>query len=124
MDDDGDWSTYTGWENLVSLTHLAFACYAFAGPEEIVRLMRTLPTLQYVALGYYRSSNQFEDDVNATVAATVNNIPHTRAEWGVQVVFLGRIPEYDWERGARGQGDFWGVVEREVKRGLRDKEVD
>jgi hypothetical protein len=24
MDDDGDWSTYAGWENLVSLTHLAF----------------------------------------------------------------------------------------------------
>lgn len=120
MDDDGDWSTYAGWETLTSLTHLAFAYYASAGPEEIIRLMQTLPTLQYVALGYYRGSDVYGDYVDTANAwTTVNNNPHTRAEWGVRVVFLGRIPECDWERGARGQGDFWDVVEGEVKRGLR-----
>jgi hypothetical protein len=31
---------------------------------------------------------------------------------------LGEIPEYDWERGARGEGDFWDIVEEEVERRL------
>jgi hypothetical protein len=113
MDDDEDWPTYAGWETLTSLTHLAFASYAFAGPEEIIRLMGTLPTIQYVALGYY--CDQYGDYVDTTG----NNSPHTRAEWGGRVVFLSGIPPNDWERGARGQGDFWDVVEREVKRGFQ-----
>jgi hypothetical protein len=108
-----------GWETLASLTHLAFSCYAFAGPEEIIRLMCTLPTIQYVALGYYRGCDQYGDHVDSTDDTS----PHTRAEWGERVVFLSGIPPNDWERGARGQGDFWDVVEQEVKRGLQERSV-
>ncbi|KIL66965.1 hypothetical protein M378DRAFT_159896 [Amanita muscaria Koide BX008] len=34
------------------------------------------------------------------------------------------IPQYDWERGARGKGDFWNLVEREVERRLEEGSVD
>ena len=42
----------------------------------------------------------------------------------MRVVFLSEIPEHDWERGARGGGDFWDVVEQEVKRRLDEVSVD
>lgn len=32
------------------------------------------------------------------------------------VVFMNGIPQDDWGRGVRGQGDFWHVVEWEVER--------
>jgi hypothetical protein len=72
--------------------------------------MKTLPTVRYVALGSYRGGEQYK-----YVCATVNDNPHIRAAWGVRVVFFGEIPELDWERGARGEGDFWDIVEREVE---------
>ncbi|KAF8961356.1 hypothetical protein BDZ97DRAFT_1207800 [Flammula alnicola] len=116
-DDDDDWPTYAGWETLASLTHLAFACSG--PPEKIMQLMQTLPTVRYVALGSYHGGERYK-----YAYATVNNSPHIRAAWGVRVVFLGEIPQYDWERGARGEGDFWDVVEQEVERRLKEGSVD
>jgi hypothetical protein len=113
-DEGDDWHTYAGWETLTSLTHLAFAC---AGPPETLHLMQKLPTVQYVALGSYRGGGGHK-----YTYARVNNEPHIRAAWGVRVVFLLELPEYDWERGARGEGDFWDVVEREVARRLVELE--
>jgi hypothetical protein len=108
--DDDDYAAYPFWETLSSLTHLAFAC---ASPEIIMPLMQRLPAVQYVALGSHRGY-----EGNKFAVATVNNRPHIRAAWRVRVVFLGEIPEYDWERGARGEGDFWDIVEEEVERRL------
>ncbi|KAJ6624081.1 hypothetical protein B0H10DRAFT_2008415 [Mycena sp. CBHHK59/15] len=117
-DDDDDWPTYAGWETLVSLTHLAFAC---SGPPETTKqLIQTLPTVRYVALGYYSSGERY----NKYVDAIVDNGHHIRAAWGVRVVFFSVIPRYDWERGARGEGDFWDLVEREVERRLEEGSVD
>ena len=42
-DDANKWLTYVSWEALTSLTHLAFY---FAEPEETIRLIQTLPTVQ------------------------------------------------------------------------------
>jgi hypothetical protein len=39
-------------------------------------------------------------------------------------VLFPEIPQYDWERGARDEGDFWDLVEREVKRRLKDGLVE
>ncbi|KIM37223.1 hypothetical protein M413DRAFT_31147 [Hebeloma cylindrosporum] len=113
MDDDEDWCRYAGWETLVNLTHIAFACYSYAGREAIAWLLQKLPTIRYVAFIYYHVDNAYEYYINAN-----NSPPHTRPEWGARVVFLSGIPQSDWERGARGQGDFWDVVERLVQRGL------
>ena len=114
LTDDGDyWPAYEGWENLTSLTHLAFA---FAGPDETIPLVQTLPAIQYVALGYYCSGERYK-----YAEIEVDNSPHIRAAWGgVRVVLLSEIPAHDWERGARGGGDFWDVVEQEVKRRLEE----
>jgi len=111
-DEAEDLSTYPGWETLSSLTHLAFAC---AFPEITMLLIQRLPAVRYVALGSYKG-RKYAD-------ATVNNNPHIRAAWGVRVVFLGEIPEHDWERGARGEDDFWDLVEQEVERRLEEGSV-
>ena len=113
---DEDWAFYTGWENLASLTHLAFAC---ASPPQVVQLMQKLPSVRYVALGHYCSGERYK-----YADVTVNNEPHIRRAWGIRVVFLREIPEYDWERGARGEGDFWNVVEQEVERRLGEGSLD
>lgn len=114
---DEYWDFYAGWENLTNLTHLALACSGT--PSQVWQLMQKLPTVRYVALGHYSSGEQYKyTDVK------VNNEPHIRRAWGALVVFLGEIPEYDWERGARGEGDFWNVVEREVERRLGEGSVD
>ncbi|KJA20418.1 hypothetical protein HYPSUDRAFT_203734 [Hypholoma sublateritium FD-334 SS-4] len=111
-DDDENWPFYTGWETLVSLTHLAFAC---CSPELLAPVMQVLPVIRYVALGHYRGGEQYR-----YADVVVNNSPYIRAAWGVRVVFLSEIPRADWERGARGGGDFWDVVEEEVERRLQD----
>ena len=110
-DEDDDWVTYLGWENLSSLTHLAFACAS--SPEKTTSLIKRLPAVRYVALGHYRwdESRKYSD-------ATINKSPHIREAWGVWIVFLSEIPAHDWERGARGEGDFWDLVEEEVDRRL------
>lgn len=107
-DDDDDWPTYAGWETLVSLTHLALACSG--PPEKALPLIQTLPSIQYVALGHYCGGERYK-----YAETTVNNHFHIRAAWGSRVVFLSDIPQSDWERGARGEGDFWDLVEREVE---------
>ena len=43
---------------------------------------------------------------------------------GVRVVHLGEIPTHDWERGARGEGDFWDTLEQEVERRLEEGSVN
>ncbi|KAF8626703.1 hypothetical protein AX15_004727 [Amanita polypyramis BW_CC] len=115
-DDDDDWPSYIGWETLTSLTHLALTC---SGPPETVKqLMQTLPSIRYVALGYYGSERY---NYAETV---VDNRPHFRAAWGTRIVVLSLISRYDWVRGARGEGDFWEVVEREVERRLQEGSAD
>jgi len=114
-DEEEDWSTYPGWETLSNLTHLALACSG--SPETTMQLMQSLPAIRYVALGHYYASRKYAD-------ATINNCPHIRAAWGVRVVHLGEIPTHDWERGARGEGDFWDIVEQEVEGRLEGESVD
>jgi len=114
-DEAEDWSTYAGWETLTSLTHLAFSCSC---PEDIIQVIQTLPTVQYVAVGHYCCRERYKH-----AHVTVNNSPHIRAAWSVRVVVLSMIPEYDWERGARGEGDFWDLVERELERRLEEGSV-
>jgi hypothetical protein len=84
-----------------------------------LQLIQTLPTVRYVALGHYCCGERYK-----YADAAVNNSPHIRAAWGVRVVVLSEIPEYDWERGARGEGDFWDLVEQEVERRLEEGSVD
>ncbi len=67
------------------------------------------------ALGYYHGDEKYR-----YADVVVNNSPHFRAAWGVRVVALGNLPRSDWKRGARGEGDFWNVVEDEVERRLQD----
>ena len=114
LDEYDDWPAYAGWGNLTSLTHLAFSC---ASPDETRSLVQTLPAIQYVALGHYCRGERYNE-------TEVDNSPHIREVWGVRAVFFWKIPEHDWERGARGGGDFWDVVEREVKRRLEDVSAD
>ena len=114
-DDENQWPTYVGWETLTSLTHLAFY---FAEPEEIMRLIQTLPTIQYVAIGHYDDS-----EMCRFAHATVNNSAQVREICGARVVFLSGISRNDWERGARGEGDFWDLVEQETKRRLEAESV-
>lgn len=116
-DDDEDWPTYEGWETLVSLTHLALACSG--PPEQTLPLIQALPSIQYVALGHYGSSERYK-----YAEAAINDDFHLRAAWGVRVVIFSRIPQNDWERGARGEGDFWNLVEREVEKRLGERPVD
>jgi len=81
-----------------------------------MQIIQTLPTIQYLALGYYRSGEE-----HRYMTTTVNNAPHTRARYPVRVVFLSEMSIYDWDRGARGEGDFWDVVEQEVQRCLAEE---
>lgn len=105
--DDEMWPFYTGWEHLGRLSHIALACRG--SPAQLERVMQALPAVQYVALCHCYASNRYIyiDAVN-------------RAGWGVRVVVLAHISNSDWERGARGKGDFWDGVEDEVERRLRD----
>lgn len=112
-DDCKDWRTYTGWEALSSLTHLAFASSIF--PQQTPPLILRLPVVRYLAIGRYLSDERYK-----YADSVVDNKPHTRATWGVRVVVFESISTYDWERGARGEGDFWDVVEREVERRLKE----
>ena len=105
-EDDEMWQFYTGWEHLSRLSHFALACRG--SPWELDRVVQALPAIRYVALCHYYASNR-DDYINFV----------NQAVWGVHVVFLARIPFSDWERGARGQGDFWDEVEDEVERRLR-----
>ena len=68
-----------------------------------------LPTVQNVSVGHYDNSERYK-----FADATINQIPDTKATWGVRVVLFPEIPQCDWERGARGEGDFWDLVKREV----------
>ena len=114
-DDDGDWPDYKGWEKLTKLTHLAFAC-AYS-PRQTNKILKMLPTVRYVALGFYRGGKQYE-----YAYATVDpNISSYIAAWDVRVVVLLELSLRDWERGARGMGDFWDLVEREVERRLEGR---
>lgn len=114
-DDDTNWPFYTGWEHLARLSHLALACSG--SPAQLEQVVQALPVVRYVALGRYhypagcQPQYQYADIV-------VNSSPHIEVAWGVRVVILANIPHYDWERGARGSGDFWGVVEDVVERRL------
>ncbi|KAF8626700.1 hypothetical protein AX15_004724 [Amanita polypyramis BW_CC] len=110
---DPYWSNFPGWENLTSLTHLAFV---YTGTRKrVAHLMKTLPGIQYVAIGSYD-----EDQYKKYTGAVVNNNPPFGTAWGVRVVFLSELPTDDWERGVKGQGDFWDVVEQEVERRLAE----
>ena len=72
-DGDNDWHTYAGWENLISLTYLAFC---FAEPERTMQLVQKLPTVQYVASGHYDARKMYR-----YACATVNNSPQIRGMW-------------------------------------------
>jgi hypothetical protein len=90
-----------GFENLRSLTHLAFAC---CGPEELAIVMPKLPALQYVAFCIYR---WIED---------VPSVQRKISGGDIKVVWIDGLTLGDWERGATGRGDFWDLVEQEVAR--------
>jgi hypothetical protein len=72
--------------------------------------------VRYVAIGHY------EDNEMWRYAQVVVDHSDSHEGWSAgtsrlgNVVFLKGIPQDDWERGARGQGDFWTVVEWEVER--------
>lgn len=104
-DEMEEWSTYVGFENLRSLTHLAFAC---CGPEGLAIVMPKLPALEYVALGHYKSNE-------SGVPRVFNEVPVEKL-YGIRVVWINGLAMDDWERGAAGGVDFWDVVEREVAR--------
>jgi hypothetical protein len=102
-DEMEDRSTYVGFENLRSLTHLALAC---CGPEELAIVMPKLPAIEYVALCHYKTDESVPS-VNRRVPVEV---------CGVRVVWIDGLTINDWERGATGGADFWDLVEREVGR--------
>ncbi len=113
-DSYGEWIHYTGWEHLRCLTHLAFVlCYS---PERLQTIMEALPAIRYVAHGAY----QWHGERYGCADVVVNKDPHMREQYGARVVFLEKIPLCNWEQGARGEGDFWDVVEEEVEKRLRD----
>lgn len=102
------WPTYTGWETLTTLTHIAFSS---ALPLDVARIMLILPSIQYVAVGHYVVSEWL---MHAMEGSSIGL--YSRAKWGPRVVLFPGM--CDWERGARGEDDFWGLVEREVDRRL------
>ena len=104
-DEMEEWSNYVGFENLRSLTHLAFAC---CGPEGLAIVMPKLPALEYVALGHYKSNE-------SGVPRVFNEVPVEKL-YGIRVVWINGLAMDDWQRGAAGGVDFWDVVEREVAR--------
>ena len=113
-DGNGEWVHYTGWEHLQCLTHLAFVlCHS---PDSLQTVMKALPAIQYVAHGNY----QWRGERYGRADVVVNKDPHMRELYGARVVFLEKIPLCNWEQGARGEGDFWDVVEEEVEKRLQD----
>jgi hypothetical protein len=108
-DEMEDWTTYLGFENLRSLTHLAFAC---CGPEEVAFVMPKLPALEYVALCSYKSADWLAQWGDACVSTVDTQVPVE--VYGIKVVWIEGLSMDDWERGASGRGDFWDIVEQEV----------
>jgi hypothetical protein len=108
-DEMEDWTTYVGFENLRSLTHLAFAC---CGPEELAIVMPKLPVLQYVALCSYKAADWLAQWGDACVPTVSRRVPVE--VYGIKVVWIEGLSMRDWERGVAGRGDFWDVVEQEV----------
>jgi hypothetical protein len=102
-DEYEDWSIYTGFEHLHSLTHLALAC---CSPASLAIVMSKLPVLEYVTLCYY-SNDYGHPAVNRTIPMEV---------YGINVVWVKGLTVADWECGATGGTDFWDIVEREVAR--------
>ena len=102
-DEMEDWSTYTGFENLRSLSHLAFAC---CGPEALATVMPKLPAIEYVALGHYGTDEG--------VLSVYRRVPVE--VYGIKVVWIDGLGINDWEGGATGRADFWDLVEQEVGR--------
>jgi len=78
-----------------------------------MEIMWILPTVRYVAVGHYNGSAWYR-----YADATINNTPHVRERFGARIVLFLSIPQNGWERGARGEGDFWGPRER-----LKSEEV-
>ena len=110
-DEAEQWVKYVGFENLRSLTHLAFGC---CGPEELAIVTPKLPALEYVALCHYTSRDFY-------IPRVVNTLPIE--VYGIRVVRVDGLTRDDWERGTAGRGDFWDLVEREVAR-RRAKQVE
>ena len=102
-DEEEDWPAYVGFENLLSLTHLAFAC---CGPEELATVMPKLPAIEYVAICYHK--------MDECVPAVSRRVPVE--VYGIKVVWIDGLSINDWEGGATGRADFWDLVEREVDR--------
>ena len=98
-DEMEDWSTYVGFENLRSLSHLAFAC---CGPEALATVMPKLPAIEYVALGHYGTDEG--------VLSVYRRVPVE--VYGIKVVWIDGLGINDWEGGATGRADFWDLVER------------
>ena len=67
MDDDGDWPTYTGWETLASLTHLAFTCYALWLVKGVT------PTVEAVTSWFKQSKNGQSKNTTRTDAIITAN---------------------------------------------------
>ena len=100
-------STYTGFEHLRSLTHLAFAC---CGPDHLGVVMPKLPAIKYVAICSYKS----------TYGHPVVNRRRPVEIYGIKVVVLDGLTSRDWECGTTGRVDFWDIVEKEVTRRLTE----
>ena len=103
FDNVGTWSTYGGFENLSSLSHLALGYYY---PEELAILMPKLPALEYVAISKYEMSGHTPRiDTKDPIEV-----------YDIRVVQIKGLCSDDWEHGVTGRGDFWDLVEQEVIR--------
>ena len=107
-DDEGHWPSYTGWEHLTCLTHLAFISCDTGTLQEAMNL---LPAIRFVALCHSYRGDQY---------GYIDVVIHDTPELDLRVVLLSNLPPSDWEYGARGKGDFWNAVEDEVERRLRE----
>jgi hypothetical protein len=103
-DEEWAWPAFTGFENLRSLTHLAFSC---CGPDQLSIVMPKLPAIEYVALCSYNSRKYGHPVVKPGIPVEV---------YGLKVVRLDGLTRRDWESGTAGRTDFWDVVEKEVTR--------
>ncbi|KAF9473293.1 hypothetical protein BDN70DRAFT_397832 [Pholiota conissans] len=113
-DKDTSYATFTGWENLTSLTHLELS--SPDGQDQTILLLQKLPIVRYIAIGSYFTTRE-----SRYAAATLFCLQSFTGVWSDRVVYLSEIPGHDWERGAWGEGDFWDIVEREVERRLAQK---